>query len=84
MRPDTGAARCGLLSGDILTHICAQPVLTKPQFFAAIASICVGDVLDVRVRRQEERLSMQLRVGAQGCSDVDIRKLKASEQADKT
>jgi serine protease Do len=62
--PNSGADRAGLKSGDVVTHVAGGAVRSGQEVTAAIRSLQPGDVLALRVVREERTLDIEARLGA--------------------
>jgi serine protease DegS len=61
--PQGPAARSGISTGDVITHINMQPVADGQATMHQIALLRPGDVVEVSLRRETEELNLQVIVG---------------------
>ena len=62
--PNSGADHAGIKAGDVVTHVASDAVKSGKEVTSAIRDRQPGDVLKLRVIREEQTLDIEARLGA--------------------
>jgi serine protease Do len=66
---DSPAQQAGLLAGDIIETVEAQPMISAPQFSNAVRARAAGDEILMQIRRGDAAREMRIKLGARPKED---------------